>query len=82
MLDPHPTTEGICFAPIDLNSKTRNPDASSDVGNMEILGSVPVWALAGLRLQRVGFRLVTADWEVGVYRIAIAPDKDLDFLDD
>lgn len=53
----------------------------ADLHGMEVLGSVPVWVLGGLRLHRKGWRHLQAGWVVGVYEmdisaIAEAPDED------
>jgi hypothetical protein len=59
MFGPHPATVS------DMNT----PEASlSDFQSMEVLGSVPIWVLTGLRLERTGARLVAPGWVVGVYK--------------
>ncbi len=57
----------------------------SDLHGMEVLGSVPVWVLGGLRLHRKGWRHLQAGWVVGVYLMdisAIADDADDDVRSD
>lgn len=46
----------------------------SDFSGMEVLGSVPIWVLSGLRLERVGHRMVSNQWPVGVYRMDVPYD--------
>lgn len=43
---------------------------------MEVLGSVPVWVLGGLRLHRKGWRHLQAGWVVGVYMMDISAIAD------
>lgn len=41
----------------------------------EVLGTVPIWVLAGFRLERIGWRRQDSGWSVGVYRLEEAePD--------
>jgi hypothetical protein len=49
----------------------------SDLQSMEVLGSVPIWVLSGLRLERMGERLVAPGWAVGVYRTADEGEKEV-----
>lgn len=44
---------------------------------MEVLGSVPIWVLSGLRLHRVGWRHLQSGWVVGVFEMDISA-MDLD----
>lgn len=51
----------------------------ADLHGMEVVGSVPIWALAGLRVHKTGWRQMQAGWVVGVYQMdisAIAPDEE------
>jgi hypothetical protein len=48
---------------------------------LEILGSVPVWGLCGLRLERLGSRRIAEGWEVGVYRMGLAREEFRDFFE-
>ena len=81
MLDPNPTTPGI--RPISSNQTLERQRLvpSEDFHSLEILGSVPVWGLTGLRLERLGIRRISEGWEVGVYRMGLAMDGDSDFFD-
>jgi len=49
-------------------------DASPDMGDqvLEVLGTVPVWVLGGMRLERLGERKMPNGWVVGVYQMDIA----------
>ncbi len=44
----------------------------SEMHGLEILGSVPVWVLAGMRLHRVGWRHHQAGWVAGVYEMDLS----------
>ncbi|HQF53962.1 MAG TPA: hypothetical protein PK208_02460 [Fibrobacteria bacterium] len=48
----------------------------ADLHGMEVLGSVPVWVLGGLRLHRKGWRHLQAGWVVGVYEMDISAIAD------
>jgi hypothetical protein len=37
-----------------------------------VVGSVPIWALAGLRVHKTGWRQMQAGWVVGVYEMDIS----------
>lgn len=39
---------------------------------LEVLGTVPVWVLGGMRLERLGERRMPNGWVVGVYQMDIA----------
>lgn len=39
---------------------------------LEVLGSVPVWVLGGMRLERLGERTMENGWVVGVYQMDVA----------
>lgn len=39
---------------------------------LEVLGTVPVWVLGGMRLERLGERQMPNGWVVGVYQMDIA----------
>jgi len=41
----------------------------SDMEELEIMGSVPIWILSGLRLERTGWRSLDSGWTVGIYRM-------------
>jgi len=69
MLDPNPLTEHIGLPASDREGRIQNVMLASDFQSMEVLGSVPVWVLSGLRLERMGSRTVATGWEVGVYRM-------------
>ncbi|MBK9578076.1 MAG: hypothetical protein IPK50_09345 [Fibrobacterota bacterium] len=60
------------------NSTSSIEDPSSDADSMlppEVLGTVPIWVLAGFRLERIGWRRQDSGWSVGVYRLEEAePD--------
>jgi|GEM_PF-4974761 len=59
MFGPHPATA------LDIDP----PESPlSSFQSMEVLGSVPIWVLSGLRLERTGARIVAPGWAVGVYR--------------
>ena len=51
-----------------------------DLHGMEVLGSVPVWILGGLRLHRKGWKHLQTGWVVGVYVMDISciPDSQID----
>lgn len=44
----------------------------ADLHGMEVVGSVPIWALAGLRVHKTGWRQMQAGWVVGVYEMDIS----------
>jgi hypothetical protein len=44
----------------------------ADLHGMEVVGSVPIWALAGLRVHKTGWRQMQAGWVVGVYQMDIS----------
>ncbi|MEK7391184.1 MAG: hypothetical protein AAB214_01345 [Fibrobacterota bacterium] len=44
----------------------------AELHGMEVLGSVPIWVLAGLRMHRVGWRHLQSGWVVGVYEIDVS----------
>jgi hypothetical protein len=80
MLDPDPMTESFDRASSKLAPGMPSSGSESDFWNMEVLGSVPIWVLSGLRLKRTGSRRITAGWEVGVFRINLTKDDDKNFL--
>lgn len=82
MLDPTPMTERIDLDPPVLEGRRQSAVPLSDFHSMEVLGSVPVWVLSGLRLERMGSREVSTGWNVGVYRMALVDDAESSFLDD
>ena len=41
----------------------------SDMDGLEVMGSVPLWVLCGLRLKRTGWRSLDSGWTVGLYRM-------------
>lgn len=59
-------------------SSSSNEDSvssSEDSLPPEVLGTVPIWVLAGFRLKRIGWRRQDSGWSVGVYRLEEAePD--------
>jgi hypothetical protein len=81
MLDPNPVTENFQLASSKPERRLPGDAFASDFRSMEVLGSVPVWVLSGLRLERTGSRLVAAGWEVGVYRMDLAKDDGKDFFE-
>ena len=74
MLDPNPSTEPIDHRSSDREGRIQNIVPASDLHGMEVLGSVPIWVLSGLRLERMGSRTVATGWEVGVYRMGLSND--------
>ncbi len=44
----------------------------ADLHGMEVVGSVPIWALGGLRLHKTGWRQMQPGWVVGVYQLDIS----------
>jgi len=48
----------------------------ADLHGMEVVGSVPIWALAGLRVHKTGWRQMQAGWVVGVYQMDISSIQD------
>lgn len=80
MRAPDPTTKTIALEPSDQERQIqiRNRIPASDFASIEVLGSAPVWVLSGLRLERTGSRLVSSGWEVGVFHIGRAKDRDRD----
>jgi len=57
-------------------STIEDPSSATD-GSLppEVLGTVPIWVLAGFRLERIGWRRQDSGWSVGVYRLEEAePD--------
>lgn len=46
----------------------------------EVLGTVPIWVLAGFRLERIGWRRQESGWSAGVYRLEEA-EPDLEDLE-
>lgn len=57
-------------------SPIEDPSSEPDSGlPPEVLGTVPIWVLAGFRLERIGWRRQDSGWSVGVYRLEEAePD--------
>jgi hypothetical protein len=54
-------------------SEEASPELTlADLHGREVVGSVPIWALAGLRVHRTGWRQMQAGWVVGVYLIDIS----------
>ena len=59
-------------------SESRDSDEAgpalslADLHGMEVVGSVPIWALAGLRVHKTGRRQMQAGWVVGVYLMDIS----------
>ena len=43
----------------------------ADLQAMEVLGSLPVWVLSGLRLKRIGWRHLQSGWVVGVFKMDV-----------
>jgi len=81
MLDPNPTTVGIRPRPSNPRGERQIQAPSEDFHSLEILGSVPVWGLCGLRLERLGSRRISEGWEVGVYRMGLAREEFQDFFE-
>jgi len=72
MVSPNPMVGHSESAPAD--------PAASDLGDqvLEVLGTVPVWVLGGMRLERLGERTMPNGWVVGVYQMDIAEFDDDD----
>lgn len=51
------------------DSASTEPDSARD---LRIMGTVPVWVLSGLRLERVGQQRLPNGWVVGVYQMEAA----------
>lgn len=75
MLDPNSSTERIDLRSTDREGRIQDIVPASDFHSMEVLGSVPIWVLSGLRLVRTGSRTVVTGWEVGVYRMGLPPRR-------
>jgi len=68
MFFPNPVTGSLdSMTPASLALQLQEATLS-DLQRMEVLGSVPIWVLSGLRLERTGARQVAPGWAVGVYR--------------
>ena len=69
------TPEGPAISPTILQAANQ-PGAPAlsleDLHGMEVLGSVPVWVLGGLRLHRKGWKHLQSGWVVGVYVMDIS----------
>ncbi|MBK8803352.1 MAG: hypothetical protein IPN71_15085 [Fibrobacteres bacterium] len=71
-----------------LSATAQNSDSSTDDPSSatdstlppEVLGTVPIWVLAGFRLERIGWRRQDSGWSVGVYRLEEA-EPDLEDLE-
>ena len=49
---------------------TVSPASSlTNLHGLEVMGSVPIWVLSGLRLHRVGWKHMQSGWVVGVYEM-------------
>lgn len=81
MLDPNTSTERIDLRSTDREGRIQGIAGAPDFHSMEVLGSVPIWVLSGLRLVRMGSRVVVAGLEVGVYRMELSNDDDQGFLE-
>jgi hypothetical protein len=66
------------FRPQHQVPESRNADkvgealSLADLHGMEVVGSVPIWALAGLRVHKAGWRQMQSGWVVGVYEMDIS----------
>ena len=76
MLDPNTSTERLVLHSTDQEGQIQDIVPASDFHSMEVRGSVPIWVLSGLRLVRLGSRVVVAGLEVGVYRMGLTNDDD------
>ena len=50
-------------------SSPEEGSSLSDMDGLEIMGSVPIWVLSGLRVEWTGWRSLDSGWTVGVYRM-------------
>ena len=72
MVSPNPMVGHSESAPAD--PAASDLEVSAEVGDqvLEVLGSVPVWVLGGMRLERLGERKMPNGWVVGVYQMDVA----------
>jgi len=71
-LDETPEVPAISILPPADSPEVAPSLTLAELHGMEVLGSVPVWVLSGLRMHRVGWRHLQSGWVVGVYEIDVS----------
>jgi hypothetical protein len=71
-LDETPEVPVTSILPTEDATEATPTLTLAELHGMEVLGSVPVWVLSGLRMHRVGWRHLQSGWVVGVYEIDVS----------